>query len=97
MKIIGTLLVMLCVLVSSTVIAKDKTMSARIAKPGNPPCTCVFNKKRAWNPEKVLWNDAYWKCSIYKDDGTCAEVKEIKDVEVTEDESKGADKEEGDY
>ncbi len=46
------------------------------------PCTCVFNKNRMWNPEKVLWNDVYWICSTYKDNGECSEVKKINDVSM---------------
>ncbi|RTR39685.1 hypothetical protein EKG38_07750 [Shewanella canadensis] len=44
------------------------------------PCTCVFNKNRKWNPEKVIWNDHFWECAKWKDDGTCAEVQIIKDL-----------------
>ena len=60
---------------------KNAAVSESIgAKADEVPCTCVFNKNRMWNPEKVMWNNAYWKCSIYKDDGTCSEVQKIRDV-----------------
>ncbi len=49
-------------------------------KEDKEPCTCVFNKNRAWNPEKVMWNDHFWKCTSYKDDGTCSAVGIIGDV-----------------
>ncbi|MGF1765435.1 hypothetical protein [Aliivibrio kagoshimensis] len=57
---------------------KEKKQSAKIGtQTDDEPCTCVFNKNRMWNPEKVLWKEQYWKCSIYKDDGTCSEVSII--------------------
>ncbi|MCL1098646.1 hypothetical protein [Shewanella gelidii] len=52
------------------------------AEPDEEPCTCVFNSNRKYNPEKVLWNNAYWICEIYKTDGTCSAVKKIKDVSI---------------
>jgi len=44
------------------------------------PCTCVFNKNRSWNPATFVWKDATWVCAIWKEDGSCAEVKKISDV-----------------
>ena len=84
MKKFGLSLFTLCVLASSAAFAeKNKDVSSRIGERADKvPCTCVFNNKRKWNPEKVMWNNAYWKCSIYKDDGTCSEVQKIKDVSV---------------
>ncbi len=38
------------------------------------PCTCVFNKNRTWNPEKINWKGGVWKCNRYADDGYCHEV-----------------------
>ncbi|MDB1123795.1 YARHG domain-containing protein [Vibrio algarum] len=45
------------------------------------PCTCVFNMNRAWNPEKIIWNNEAWKCTIYKDDGTCSEVQKVASLD----------------
>ncbi|KLN66439.1 hypothetical protein [Vibrio sp. VPAP30] len=42
--------------------------------PDDIPCTCVFNKNRMWNPEKIVWNNEEWHCSKYNDDGTCESV-----------------------
>lgn len=45
------------------------------------PCTCVFNMNRAWNPEKIIWENEAWKCTIYKDDGTCSEVQKVASLD----------------
>jgi len=44
------------------------------------PCTCAFNKNRSWNPEKIEWNDAFWQCANYRDDGTCSKVSKVNVV-----------------
>ncbi|MDF4902106.1 hypothetical protein P3551_22750 [Vibrio parahaemolyticus] len=46
------------------------------------PCTCVFNKNRAWNPEKIIWRDVFWECANYRDDGTCAKVRKVEGAVV---------------
>ncbi|SDJ81941.1 hypothetical protein SAMN04488540_1146 [Ferrimonas sediminum] len=47
------------------------------------PCECVFNSKRMWNPEKILWNNQYWKCSEYNDEtGECLGVEVMSPEEV---------------
>ncbi|EGQ7800808.1 hypothetical protein P6A00_004506 [Vibrio parahaemolyticus] len=46
------------------------------------PCTCVFNKNRAWNPEKVIWRDVCWECANYRDDGTCSKVRKVEGAVV---------------
>ncbi|NOI13292.1 hypothetical protein [Vibrio hepatarius] len=49
---------------------------------GDKPCTCVFNNKRMWNPEKILWDNKFYKCGHYLEDGTCEYVEEMKDVSI---------------
>lgn len=70
---------------------KDKApkKSRKIGEPSDTPCACVFNNKRMWNPEKVLWNDQHWRCTHYRDDGTCSGVevippKELEQMELKE-------------
>lgn len=46
------------------------------------PCTCVFNKNRAWNPEKIIWRDVFWECANYRDDGTCSNVRKVEGAVV---------------
>ena len=41
------------------------------------PCTCVFNKNRQWNPERITYNGAKWECEHYNADGTCARVRRV--------------------
>lgn len=41
------------------------------------PCTCVFNKNRLWNPERITYNNAKWECEHYNADGTCARVRRV--------------------
>ncbi|CAG35130.1 hypothetical protein [Desulfotalea psychrophila] len=85
MKKIGLSFVILCVLASTVAMASDKQGTSKVGGPSDEePCTCVFNNNRQWNPEKVLWNNAYWKCSNYKNDGTCSEVKKIEDIILDE-------------
>lgn len=82
MKKIGLVFFTLSIFTSTAVVASDKQGTSRVGVNGDDvPCTCVFNKNRMWNPEKVLWNNAYWKCSNYQNDGTCSEVSKIKDIE----------------
>ncbi|WP_354625344.1 hypothetical protein [Psychromonas sp. MME2] len=54
--------------------AKDKNM---VGKTGDVPCPCVFNKNRAWNPDKIVWNNQEWFCSKYNEDGLCDSVAVI--------------------
>ncbi|MCK6264714.1 hypothetical protein KP803_15650 [Vibrio sp. ZSDE26] len=65
-------------LLITTSIALANTDSKTSRKIGtatdDKPCTCVFNKNRMWNPEKIVWNNEEWHCSEYKEDGTCASV-----------------------
>ena len=83
MKKIILSLVVLCIFASTAAMAADKSVSRKIGdKDDDVPCTCVFNKNRMWNPEKIVWNDEEWECANYKDDGTCSEVQKIKDVSV---------------
>lgn len=58
--------------------AEDEKGPAKIgSNPDDEPCTCVFNKNRMWNPEKIVWNNEEWKCANYNTDGTCSEVTTI--------------------
>lgn len=69
--------------ISLSLLACTVTMAGEIEEEADDiPCTCVFNKNRDWNPDKVLWNDGYWECSNYKTDGTCSQVRLIKTVSV---------------
>ncbi len=61
--------------------AKATTNKKEQAK-SDAPCACVFNKNRMWNPEKILWNNTYWQCANYRDDGTCSKVSKIKNVVI---------------
>jgi len=55
--------------------AKQTDGSSKLGKKADDvPCTCVFNKNRAWNPEKIIWKQHFWECLNYKDDGTCTKV-----------------------
>lgn len=75
MKINLLLITIFCLFSSSLVLAKDKKISSKIGeKIDDVPCTCVFNKNRMWNPEKIVWNNEEWECTTYKEDGTCAAV-----------------------
>ncbi|MFT6984857.1 MAG: hypothetical protein ACJAT7_000658 [Psychromonas sp.] len=68
-----------CFLVSTASAGKNKTVSTKIGEiPDEIPCTCVFNKNRMWNPEKIVWLNEEWECAIYEDDGTCSAVQVIK-------------------
>lgn len=60
---------------------EEKTIPKIGSQPDDEPCTCVFNKNREWNPEKIIWNNRFWKCAHYKVDGTCSEV-EMFDIEA---------------
>jgi hypothetical protein len=72
------------VLASSIVLAdRTKTVSTKFGeKRDDKPIANIFNKNRMWNPEKVLWNDEYWKCAYYKKNGVCAEVEKIKNNDM---------------
>lgn len=63
--------------------AKQTDGSSKLGeKADDVPCTCVFNKKRAWNPEKIIWKQHFWECINYKDDGTCTKVGIVEGVVV---------------
>ncbi len=84
MKKIGLTLFTLCVLASSVATAADTKKTSRKVgeKTGDTPCTCVFNNKRMWNPEKILWDNKFFKCGHYLDDGSCEYVEEMKNVKI---------------
>ncbi|MCZ4336401.1 hypothetical protein [Shewanella colwelliana] len=44
---------------------------------GQPPCACVFDKNRMYNPDKIVWHGEDWECAVYKDDGHCEKVQKI--------------------
>lgn len=46
------------------------------------PCACVFNNKKMWNPEKILWKDKFFECGHYLEDGRCEYVREMKPVKI---------------
>lgn len=53
--------------------------SAKIgSNPDDEPCTCVFNKNRMWNPDKIVWNNEEWVCTNYTTDGLCSEVSKVE-------------------
>lgn len=54
------------------------------AKTDDLPSTVVFNKNRMWNPDKILWNNKFFKCGNYRDDGTCEYVRELTESEMEE-------------
>ncbi|BDY04487.1 hypothetical protein [Ferrimonas sp. YFM] len=60
----------------------SKRGNYKIENPDDTPCACVFNNKRMWNPEKIIWNDQYWRCVHYRDDGTCSGVEVIPPKEL---------------
>ncbi|WP_157509115.1 hypothetical protein [Ferrimonas futtsuensis] len=67
----------------------SKRGNYKIENPDDAPCACVFNNKRMWNPEKIIWNDQYWRCVHYREDGTCSGVevippKELEQMELKE-------------
>ena len=63
---------------------KSKRKSRKIGdKLPATPTAAVFNNKRMWNPEKILWNNKYFKCGHYLADGSCEYVVEMKNVTVT--------------
>nr|WP_321403391.1 tetratricopeptide repeat protein [uncultured Desulfobacter sp.] len=41
------------------------------------PCTCVFNKNRQWNPNRITFKGIKWECDHYNADGTCAQVRRV--------------------
>ncbi|MCL2912094.1 hypothetical protein [Shewanella aquimarina] len=51
-------------------------------KSDTPP-TSVFNNKRMWNPEKIFWENKFFKCGNYLADGRCEYVVEMKNVRIT--------------
>lgn len=73
MKICRFLFVLVSICANFIVMADDQIAKAS----DEEPCTCVFNKNRMWNPEQIMWNNAPWKCTDYKDDGTCNEVQKV--------------------
>lgn len=52
------------------------------AKTDELPSPLVFNNKRVWNPEKILWNNKFFKCGKYLDDGSCEFVREMTQAEL---------------
>lgn len=54
----------------------------KLAADNEVPCTCVFNKNRAWNPEKIIWRDVFWECANYREDGTCSKVRKVEGAVV---------------
>lgn len=62
---------------------KPRETSRKISdKMSATPNSAVFNKKHIWNPEKILWNNNYFECGNYLDDGSCEYVVEMKDVKI---------------
>ena len=54
---------------------KNNKVSGKLGENADDiPCTCVFNKNRMWNPEKIVWSNQEWQCTEYKQDGTCRSV-----------------------
>lgn len=58
-----------------TPVARDEDDSV---KNDDTPCTCVFNNKRAWNPDKITWKGEPWECAQWNSNGTCAKVQKIE-------------------
>ena len=55
-----SLMIVASTLLSAAPLAKDKHVDTIVPDDADDvPCTCVFNQNRAWNPEKVLWNEQY--------------------------------------
>lgn len=82
MKKIGLSLFTLCLFFTSiangTTIEEKKNSSKIGEKSDAIPCTCVFNNKRMWNPEKIIWKDEWWTCAHYNKDGTCEKAEKVK-------------------
>ncbi|RTR27203.1 hypothetical protein [Shewanella atlantica] len=70
------LLAMTCSLSASLYVADSQ---ANTEGEATGPTPLVFNKNRAWNPKIVIWQDSYWQCAKYSDDGTCDSVEAARD------------------
>lgn len=64
-------------------VQKSTETSRKISdKISDLPCIALFNNKRMWNPEKILYENKFFKCGNYLDDGSCEYLVEMKNVTI---------------
>lgn len=77
---------LLLVLMSSSVWANAQVKGSVANRIGESqedlPCKCIFDRNRKFNPEKIVWKNAVYKCAVYLDNGACNRVEKVKDVTV---------------
>lgn len=80
---IALLLVLLSGSIWASTQAKATSLSTRIGESTEDlPCKCIFDRNRRFNPEKIVWKNAVYKCAVYLENGACNRVEKVKDIQV---------------